>query len=264
MKQFISFTIKKMTERKLLNERFKNVFYQLEEKGDFVKHCRKKGMTSFAEKILNNKANGHLIREYLNDNKNRTITYAQAKRLIEHFNVREDFLFRGEGPVFESTAVSDTLWVQESSNLANQSEPKAVSTANNITFSSVAAFASGTFAVNPEEKTEQFYIPEMYGKYIAFYIQGNSMTPTIDDGDMIICKALEIGEIINENKIYAIVLNSGTVLIKRIQQIPAVGFAERKLKLISDNYLEHDPFEVPTSEIRKILRVERKLTEVGF
>ncbi len=254
-----------MTERKLLNNRFKIVFNKLEERGDFVKHCRKKGMTSFAEKILNNKANGHIIRDYLNDSKNRTITYVQAKRLVEHFNIREDFLFRGTGLIFNAGGSSKSdVSIPVKSPANNEPYKSAVHPANNITFSSVAAFASGTFSVNSSEKTEQFYIPEMYGKYVAFYIQGNSMTPTIDHGDMIICKALELGEVINENKIYAIVLHNGTVLIKRIQQIPRTAFKEKRLKLISDNYLEHDPFEVPTAEIRKIMRVERKLTDVGF
>jgi hypothetical protein len=50
-----------------LNERFRKVFSLLEERGDIVKNDRSgKGMGDFAEKILGNRAYGHIIRAFLN------------------------------------------------------------------------------------------------------------------------------------------------------------------------------------------------------
>lgn len=263
-KQIISRTNSKMTERILLNERFKKIFIQLEKRGDFVRNCRTRGMSSFAEKIMQSRKNGHLVRLYLNDDVKRLITYAQAKRLIKYFNVSEAYLFKGEGPMFDdsnnlpviATAVTDLHSEKLISAEIYSNSPA------NITFSSVAAFASDTFSVNQNEETEKFHIPHIQGAHIAFYINGNSMSPTIENGDLVICKSVEMGEKIDETKVYAVVMRDGTVLIKRIKLIKNDQMQTMMLKLISDNYLEHDPFEVEVTEVRKLMRVERKLTTV--
>ena len=258
-----------MSEKQLLNDRFKIIFRTLEENGDFVKNSRIKGMASFAEKILGNRSYGHLVRAYLKKDNLRTITYAQAKNLVRFFGVSEAYLFRGIGPFFsdeEETDLKKTMNEVKVSHhkadeniIENQQVPH-----KNILFSSVSAFASRTFDLGAHEDTERFFIPRMGGEHIAFYIKGNSMSPTIEDGDMIICRAVETCEPVNENQIYAIVLNNGTVLIKRIQKIINKQKQMLKLKLISDNYLEHDPFEIPVNDVRKLLKVEKKLTDAGF
>ncbi len=52
-------------DRILLNERFIKVFHLLEEKGVVVKNDRNgRGMGDFAEKVLGNRAYGHIIRAY--------------------------------------------------------------------------------------------------------------------------------------------------------------------------------------------------------
>jgi phage repressor protein C with HTH and peptisase S24 domain len=258
-----------MSEKQLLNDRFKIIFRILEENGDFVKNSRDKGMASFAEKILGNRSYGHVIRACLKKDNLRTITYAQAKNLVKHFGVSEVYLFRGEGPVFSdgnepdiNTGMNEDktcLHKPDENRNENQHEPQ-----KNILFSSVSAFASRTFNLAAHEDTERFFIPRMGGEHIAFYIKGNSMSPTIEDGDMIICRAVETCEPVNENKIYAIVLKNGTVLIKRVQKLINKHKQMLGLKLISDNYLEHDPFEIPVNDVRKLLKVERKLTDAGF
>ena len=260
-----------MTEKELLNERFKIVFQLLVDKGEVIKSSREKGMSSFAEKIMGNKSYGHIIRAYLKDSDSRTITYAQAKRLVKHYGVNWSYMFEGEGPVF----IEETI--EQKENFTSQDllagSPKSDDVLNknntpkhktNILFSSISAFASSTVDVGVHADSERFYIPGMQGEHIAFYIKGESMTPTIADGDMVICRSLDSHERIIENEIYAIVTSSGNVMVKRVQKILNKHRQMLGLKLISDNYLEHDPFTIPIHEVRKLLKVERKLTDIGL
>lgn len=52
------------------------------------------------------------------------------------------------------------------------------------------------------------------------------------------------------------------VLVKRIQKIYSKARRLIKLKLISDNYLEHDPIILNLHQVRKIMKVERKLAAI--
>ncbi len=259
-----------MTEKELLNKRFKIVFKLLVEKGEIVKSSREKGMSSFAEKIMGNKSYGHIIRAYLKDNDPRTITYTQAKRLVKYYGVNRSYMFEGVGAIFDdSESIGGNFDAKEMLAGSPKSddgyfEQNAHKHKPNILFSSISAFASSTVDVGVHEDSERFYIPGMQGQHIAFYIKGESMQPTIANGDMVICRSLESNERIIESEIYAVVTNNGNVMVKRVQKVLNKHKQLQGLKLISDNYLEHDPFTISISEVRKLLKVERKLTEVGI
>lgn len=258
-----------MTERKLLNERFKVVFKALVERGEIVKNSRQKGMSNFAEKIMGNKSYGHIVRAYLKENPIRVITYEQAQLLIKHYEVSRLYLFEGIGPIFSCEADGGSPMSDEMPTVDAVAEPSPSyqplpSPKTNVLFSTMSAFASSTVDVSIMDATERFYIPGMQGEHIAFYIKGDSMTPTIADGDMVICRALDTHERIIENEVYAIVTNAGNVMVKRIQKILGKTHQLKGIKCISDNYLEHDPFTLALHEVRKLLKVERKLTDVGL
>lgn len=258
-----------MTEKELLNQRFKVVFQHLVDKGEVVKSSREKGMSSFAEKIMGNKSYGHIVRAYLKDSDARTITYPQAKRLVKHYGVNWTYMFEGKGAIFVSDKEEENFSNKEISAGSPKSDDVFTKTnvpkhKTNIVFSSISAFASSTVDVGVHEDSERFYIPGMQGEHIAFYIKGESMTPTISDGDMVICRSLDSNERIIENEIYAIVTSSGNVMVKRVQKILNKHRQLQGIKCISDNYLEHDPFTLTINEVQKLLKVERKLTEIGL
>ena len=129
----------------------------------------------------------------------------------------------------------------------------------NILYPNVAALASSALGIEMHESAESFSIPGMNGgQYIAFSISGNSMHPTLADGDMVICRPLDAIERIVDNEVYAVISETG-VQVKRIQKV----YKDKKLirlKMISDNYLEHDPFFFSIGQVRQILKVDRKLT----
>ena len=85
------------------------------------------------------------------------------------------------------------------------------------------------------------------------------MSPTISNGDMVICMPLEDNKDIKDNEVYAVVANN-SVWVKRVQKCCDRYGRWTHLKLISDNYEEFDPFLIEIKEVRKLLKVKRRLT----
>ena len=88
-------------DRLQLNNRFIKVFKLLEERGDIVLNDRNgKGMGDFADKVLGNRAYGHIIRAYLNPTDKRVIDYRQARIVCQEYGVNESYLIDGIGSPF--------------------------------------------------------------------------------------------------------------------------------------------------------------------
>ncbi len=238
-------------ERRELNRRFKRVYQLLTRKGEIIKNNRKKSKTVFADHLG---TKGHIIDKYLDDR--RFITYPQAKLLCAKYQVSELYLFQGIGKPFDPppTQLPDS---EEKLAMA-----LGINFSPNILFTNVEAFASNTIGVDLLEEHQRFHIPGVTGDLVAFNIKGNSMAPTIMTGDMVICAPLEEKSEMVDNEIYAVV-TSNSVYVKRV-----IRYFDRlknwtHLKLISDNHEEFDPFILEISEVRKLLKVKRKLTGLG-
>lgn len=238
--------------REKLNNRFQKIYHLLVKRGEIIKNDRKKSLSAFAEKILG-KRRGFIIKNYLDGE--RFITYDQAMALCEHYGVSKEFMFHGKGEPFET----ESDWMQA---LEERVSPDFVSEptpTGNILYSTIDAFASSTVDVQSYEETERFHIPGLQGAFVAFTINGDSMAPTIRSGDLVICQPLDSYETIRDNEIYAVV-TAQSVMVKRIRREYDSQNHLTSLKLISDNYIEHDPFEVDLGEVRQVLRVVRRLT----
>lgn len=96
-------------------------------------------------------------------------------------------------------------------------------------------------------------------KNIAFYIQDNSMLPTISNGDMILCRTLEPLEAIEEKGLYTIITTTGTVMVKRVEKVFYGNNGIAQLKLVSDNAEKQDGFRIHVQSIRAVLKVEQTL-----
>lgn len=223
-------------DRLQLNERFIRVFQLLEERGVIVKNDRSgKGMGDFAEKILGNRAYGHIIRAYLNPDDKRCIDYSQARILCREYAVNESYLIDGIGTPFGFDLPTLEIGTDRNVSLGN------------ILFTSTEAFAgvaTGEVDGFHQEDKEFFSIPGLSGGgLVAFPINGNSMEPVIQNGDIVICRRLESINELKDNKIYAI-RAKGSVWVKYVQKLKDQKGRVTRLKLISANHLEHDPFDL--------------------
>ncbi len=240
-------------DRRQLNDRFIKVFRLLEERGDIVKNDRSgKGIGDFAEKILGNRAYGHIVRAYLNEDDKRCIDYQQARIICREYGINESYLIDGIGTPFGFDLP------------AKHYQEPAVISQGNILFTTVEAFAgtqvdAGGFAT---EDLEFYSIPGVSGSgLVSFAIKGNSMEPVISNGDIVICREISGAHEIKDNKIYA-VKNNGSLWVKYVQRLPDKRGRIARLKLISANHLEHEPFIEEVNEHTRVYQVIRRVCEL--
>lgn len=235
--------------RQELNRRFSKVYQLLVEKGEIVKNDRQKSKTAFAGHL---ETKGHIIDHFLNGT--RQITYEQAKLLCAKYHVNEAFMFQGVGQPFDKPGLPGP---EEKIATA-----LGINFSHNILFTNVEAFASNTVGVDIYEEHERFAIPGITGDLIAFNINGTSMAPTIQEGDLVICKPIESIKEMKDGEVYAVV-SSQSVWVKRVQKCYDQQQNCTHLKLLSDNYAEYDPFTVEIGEVHKLLKVTRRVTGLG-
>jgi hypothetical protein len=224
----------------------------LEEHGLIVKNDRNgKGVGDVAEKVLGNKAYGHIIRAYLNNDNKRVIDYGQAKQFARSYGINEAWLLYGVGNPFGFEAP------QNAATAADETLER-----GNILFTTIKAFAGSTLGAESQEDLSFFSIPGVKGSgMVAFQIEGNSMDPVIKHGDIVVCKVIDGVNDIRDNEIYA-VKNNGNVWVKYVQKMHNSKGRVQKLKLISANYFDNDPFEEDVNETTRLYKVIRKISNI--
>lgn len=177
----------------------------------------------------------------------RGVTVEQLGKLCDTFNVDANYLM----------GLSEKIYVSEdAAHVQEQSEGHRL----NITLVPIKAHAG--YAMRPGDwafldSLQKFSIPGLEGNLTAFEISGDSMLPTITNGDIVICEPMERGEPIRDNQVYVVVTD--VVVAKRIQQLKQ-GTTVTKLRLISDNGDVYRPYDVDLNEVQQILRVKCRLT----
>ncbi|NRB62380.1 MAG: S24 family peptidase [Saprospiraceae bacterium] len=241
-------------DRIALNKRFRHVFKMLEERGDIVLNDRNgRGIGDFADKILGNRAYGHIIRAFLNPDDKRCIDYRHARSICQVYGVNESYLIDGIGTPFGFDVPTNNL---SQVDLHNYNQ-------GNILLTTTEAFAGTSVDVGgfAKEDVEYFSIPGLSGNgMVAFPINGNSMEPIIMDKDLVVCREINGPHDLRDNKIYA-VKNSGSIWVKYVQKLMDSNGRVTHLKLISANHLEHDPFVEEVNEYTRLYQVVRRISE---
>jgi len=238
LKQFY-LKMEKFSEN-IVNQRFKSVFSELE-KLNLIK-----GKSDIAKKL---NTYNHVINSILKGQRN--ITVDQLNKLFDTYGLDANYLFGISDEMFLGgvPTIGDlpTRTLGERSFVGRQ----------NITLVPNRAVAGYALAHPDSEwmaELPKFSIPNFEGKLIAFEISGDSMMPTITNGDIVVCDPLDRGDPLRDNHVYVIVTD--VVVAKRVQQVKE----ENQLRLISDNSAVYKPYEVDLEEIRQILKVKCRLT----
>jgi len=224
----------------IVNQRFKQVYEALE------KYNLIKGKSDIAKKLG---TYNHVINSILKGQRN--ITVDQLNKLFDTYGVNANFLFGNSEDMFlETPGDIPTRSLQERQRGGRE----------NITLVPERALAGYALEFDDQsylESLQKFSIPGYEGDLIAFEISGDSMLPTITNGDVVICEPMERGEPLRDNQVYVVVTD--VVVTKRIQQIKE-GNAIAQLRLISDNSAVYKPYEIELEEVRQILKVKCRLT----
>ncbi|MGB0984104.1 MAG: LexA family transcriptional regulator [Saprospiraceae bacterium] len=240
------------TDRIELNKRFQEVYKLLETRGEIVKNHSNKSKSAFAEKLLGSKQYGHIITQFLKGK--RHIDYKHARKLCGLYQISLDYMIDGVGSPFDTQKASH--------NSDNQVTQK--TSPNQILFTTVSAFAnagidSSSFSY---EAASFFSLPDMSGRdLVAFNIEGRSMEPIINSGDMVICKPVEDLHSIKDNQIYA-VKQDGKVWIKHVKKV-IQNDRVTHLELISANYLDYPPFIEEVNYTTRFFKVIRRVENIS-
>lgn len=229
----------------IVNQRFRQVYQHLERSN------RIKGKSDIAKQLG---TYNHVINSILKGQRN--ITVDQLHRLFEYYQIDANFLF-GQSDLIYHEPVEGEL--PSYSLDRRQLEGK-----RNITLvpeRAMAGYATEYQDTDYLEQLQKFSIPQLDGNLLAFEIGGDSMLPTITNGDLVICAPVERGNRLYDNHVYVVVTD--VVVAKRVQQIRQ-GDVVISLRLISDNGDVYKPYEVPLEEVRQILKVKCRLTDYAI
>lgn len=102
--------------------------------------------------------------------------------------------------------------------------------------------------------------PELRGReVIAFPVEGQSMAPKLEDGDLVVAfRVYDLHDIKDMRNIYAVVLDED-IVIKYVQPYLAEGVM--MLRLISQNYgPDYGDMHVKAEDVREVWQVYRKFS----
>ena len=224
----------------LVNQRFRKVYRELESARLI------KGKSDIAKQLG---TYNHVVNAILKGKRN--ITIDQLQRLCEAYEVNANYLFGATDSIFASPPAD--LPVAEL-------QPNAVR--QNITLVPDRALAGYALEHQDQDYLKElprFAVPHLSGELMAFEISGDSMLPTITNGDLVVCEPVERGTPLRDNHIYVIVTD--VVVAKRVQQLKNNG---NQLRLISDNGQVYQPYDVDLAEIRQILKVKCRITSYAI
>jgi phage repressor protein C with HTH and peptisase S24 domain len=228
----------------IVNQRFKQVYDYLENNNLI------KGKSDIAKKLG---TYNHVINSILKAKRN--ITVDQLNKLFEIYSVNANFLF----------GISDEMIAGYGDLMSQPFSSRTSGGRANIQLVTHKALAGNLMASQEyeDEVLSSFSVPGLEGSNLfAIEIEGNSMFPTITNGDVVVCEQLERGESLKANSVYVIVTKDG-VVAKRIQQNKENN-SIASLSLISDNSNTYKPYDVDIDEVVKILKVKCRLTNFGM
>lgn len=231
----------------VVNQQFRKVYQELE-KFNLIK-----GKSDIAKQLG---TYNHVINSILKGQRN--ITVDQLHKLFDVYGINANYIFGSSSEMFleqhQPSGDIPTRSINEWSTNGRE----------NITLVHERALAGyATEHQDPQylDNLQKFNIPGMDGSLTAFEISGDSMMPTITNGDVVVCDALERGATLRDNHVYVIVTD--VVVAKRIQQIKE-GNQLKILRLISDNDSVYKPYDVEVEDIRQILKVRCRLTSYAI
>lgn len=186
----------------------------------------------------------------------RDVTIELLRKAVDVYKINPVYVYTGEGPMFMSeedhksfrvlTIVTDS---HDDERIVHVPVPAQAGYAGEVT--------DPTFI----QDLPTFTLPDYkykVGTHRAFDVAGDSMEPTLFEGDKVICSYLEPTlweNSLKDNYVYVIVTR-GDVVVKRVQNRLK---AEKYVELRSDNDF-YEPYNVNIGDIREIWYVRAKIS----
>ena len=186
----------------------------------------------------------------------RDVTIELLRKAVERYQMNPVYIYTGDGPMFMSEEDHKSFRVltivtngQDDERIVHVPVPAQAGYAGEL--------ANPTFI----QDLPSFTLPDYkykVGTHRSFDVSGDSMEPTLFEGDKVICSFLEptLWETsIKDNFVYVIVTR-GDILVKRVFNKLKEG---KFLELHSDNSF-YQPYPVSISDIREMWYVRAKIS----
>ncbi len=186
----------------------------------------------------------------------RDVTIELLRKAIEIYNINADFLFSGKGEMFKNEEVKSSDYVltvvtdhQQKERIVHVPVPAQAGYGGQLTdptyFQELQTFSLPDFDTN-------------HGTYRSFSVSGDSMEPSLFEGDKIVCSYIEKDQWVHSIKngyIYVLVTQNDVYVKRLVNRIKDDGH----LRMISDNnfYEERD---IHASEVIEVWYVKIKIS----
>lgn len=186
----------------------------------------------------------------------RDVTIELIRKAVEVFKINPVYLYTGEGPMFMSEEDHKNFRVLTIVTNA-QDDERIV----HVPIPAQAGYAGEMADPTFVQDLPTFTLPDYkykVGTHRAFDVAGDSMEPTLFEGDKVICSYLEPTlweSSLKDNHVYVIV-SRGDVVVKRINNKLKT---EKQLILASDNNF-YEPYRINVGDIREIWYVRAKIS----
>ncbi|MCP4441700.1 MAG: peptidase S24 [Aureispira sp.] len=186
----------------------------------------------------------------------RDVTIELLRKAIDSFKINPVYLFTGEGPMFmkeEDHKNFRVLTIVTDS----QNDERIV----HVPMPAQAGYASESSDPTFIQDLPSYTLPDYkykVGTHRSFDVAGDSMEPTLFEGDKVVCSYLEptLWESSLKNSYVYVVVTKGDVVVKRVQNRIK---DEKLVRLISDNPY-YEPFDMKVSDIKEIWYVRAKIS----
>ncbi len=187
----------------------------------------------------------------------RDVTIELLRKAVDLYKINPVYIYTGEGPMFMSEDGNKSFRVLTI--VTNvQNDERIV----HVPVPAQAGYAGEISDPGFIEDLPTFTLPDYkykVGTHRSFDVSGDSMEPTLFEGDKVICSFLEptLWETsLKENYVY-VVVTRGDVVVKRVVKN---NLKESKQLLLESDNDFYDPYTVNAGDIREIWYVRAKIS----
>ena len=186
----------------------------------------------------------------------RDVTIELLRKSVEKYKINPVYVYTGEGPMFMSEEDHKSFRVLTI--VTNSHDDERIV---HVPVPAQAGYASELADPTFIQDLPTFTLPDYkykVGTHRSFDVSGDSMEPTLFEGDKVICSFLEptLWETSIKDNFCYVVVTRGDILIKRVHnQIKD----KKQLTLISDNNY-YEPYAVGIGDVREMWYVRAKIS----
>lgn len=186
----------------------------------------------------------------------RDVTIELLRKAVEKYKINPIYVYTGEGPMFMSE--EDHTSFRLLTIVTNAEEDERIV---HVPVPAQAGYAGELSNPTFIQDLPTYTLPDYkykVGTHRSFDVAGDSMEPTLFEGDKVVCSFVEPAlweSSLKDNYVYVVVTRADVLVKRVINRIKA----ENRLELVSDNPY-YDPYTVDINELREIWYVRAKVS----